>query len=154
ENGLATLDPTNDRIAKIRALPPVWQEKILIVDDQPSIVELLRAILSREGRVHTAMNGAEGLKKISEHYFAVIISDIDMPIMNGWRFYRRLQKQFSGIGRRFIFITGNRASSEVLRIKQHELNLLYKPFSLADLRRVVYGLMECNARGGCMTGAL
>ncbi len=154
ENGLAALDPTNDRIARIRALPPVWQENILIVDDQPSILELLRAVLSHEGRVHTAMNGAEGLKKISGHYFAVIISDVDMPVLNGWRFYRRLQKQFSGIGRRFIFITGNPASSEVLRIKQQELKLLYKPFSLADLRRVVYELMECNARDDCVAGAL
>ncbi|MBL0716049.1 MAG: hypothetical protein JJV98_20375 [Desulfosarcina sp.] len=64
-------------------------------------------------------------------------------------FYRRLQKQFPVIGRRFIFITGNPTSATAGKIKREGLNVLLKPFSLSEIRQKVYDLMECNTRGDC-----
>lgn len=149
ENSLAAIVSDKNGIAEIRALPTVWQEKIMVVDDDAPIVALLKTFLSRDGVVHTATDGAAALKMISRQYFAVIISDVDMPVMDGWMFYQRAVRQFSGIGQRIIFITGDPTSPSAQRIKKEGLQLLAKPFSLTDIQQNVYDLMECNTSNDC-----
>jgi hypothetical protein len=84
EKHLATIAPDKDWTTAMRAIPPVWQENILVVEDEAPIAALLETILSRDGVVHTAANGLEALATLRQHYFAVIVSDIDMPVMDGW----------------------------------------------------------------------
>src|SRR4029077_1776946 len=61
--------------------------KILIVDDLPINLKLLKAQLEAEGHfVLEASNGAEGLAVLESHEVDVIGSDILMPIMDGYRF--------------------------------------------------------------------
>ena len=66
--------------------------RILVVDDNPRNVKLLAAKLSRDYyAVLTAENGAEALQKISETGpYAVIVSDMRMPEMNGIELLRLL----------------------------------------------------------------
>lgn len=62
----------------------VTTKKILVVDDEESIRNLLRLVLEEEGyEVQTAMNGEEGVKKIQSEFFDAILTDIKMPIMDG-----------------------------------------------------------------------
>lgn len=50
-------------LKRIQLLPSVWQEKILVVDDEKMLTDLVAAILEDEGAVENAANGEEGLKK-------------------------------------------------------------------------------------------
>ncbi len=149
ETNLAAIAPGRDWGNRIRDLTPVWQENILVVDDEAPIATLLKTFLSRDGIVHAVADGSQALNKIQQQYFAVIISDVDMPVMDGWMFYRRARRQFDGIGQRCVFITGNPASPAARKLKAEGLDVLAKPFSLTDIRQKVYDLLECNARSDC-----
>src|SRR3990167_2245876 len=59
--------------------------EILIVEDSPGEAEILRRILVRAGyRVAVAKNGEEGLQAVRGHPYALVMSDINMPLMNGY----------------------------------------------------------------------
>jgi two-component system, NtrC family, response regulator PilR len=59
-------------------------EKILVVDDERSMRELLELVLKREGyAVHTAENGTRALEQIRQNLYDLIISDVKMPDING-----------------------------------------------------------------------
>jgi CheY-like chemotaxis protein len=58
--------------------------RILVVDDDPTILALVREILQDEGYdVATARNGAEALKRVAETVPAVLVTDLMMPVMDG-----------------------------------------------------------------------
>ena len=79
--------------------------KILIVDDERSIRELLEIFLKKEGfDVISARNGDEALPKLKGTEFDVIVSDIKMPNDNdGINFLRAVRNQ--GFGGQFILLT-------------------------------------------------
>ncbi len=149
EKHLATIAPDKDWTTAIRSIPPVWQENIMVVEDEAPIASLLATILSRDGIVHTAANGMEAWAAIRRDYFAVIVSDVDMPMMDGWQFYRRAVRQFPGLHQRCLFITGDPTTASAQEIKRAGLPLLAKPFSLTDIRDAVYHLLACNTGVDC-----
>lgn len=87
--------------------PPVPRvnDKVLLVDDEPAVLEALRRLLSSVVTVECARNGAEGLSLIeSSGPFAVVISDMGMPGMNGAEFLARVQRLSPDSAR--IILTG------------------------------------------------
>ena len=65
---------------------------ILIVDDQPLVLTAIARFLEQKGYiVHTASNGKEGLAKAESIAIDLIITDVMMPIMDGWDFVRALR---------------------------------------------------------------
>ena len=68
-------------------------EKILVVDDEPDIVMLLKQFLEHKGyEVISAANGAEGLEKAINEEPDLVLLDTLMPIMNGLEMLERLRK--------------------------------------------------------------
>ena len=68
------------------------QAEILIVEDSLVEAEILRRILVRSGyQVKLATNGEEGLQALREHPSALVISDIEMPLMNGYEMCRAIK---------------------------------------------------------------
>ena len=66
---------------------------ILVVDDEPAIVDILRAILEEEGYdVITAANGRQALNLMAAHRPDAAICDIMMPVLDGRAFCRALEK--------------------------------------------------------------
>ena len=66
--------------------------KILLVDDEPDILEILSFNLSNEGyQIFTAENGKEGLKLADQHLPHLIILDVMMPVMDGIEACERLR---------------------------------------------------------------
>lgn len=128
---------------RLRSLPPVWRERILLVEDFPPIREFLTVLLSTKGTVDTAADGKEGLAKAGERYYDVIVSDIDMPVMNGIEFYRRTVKLEPRIGGRFLFLTGNPEVEQVGFLKQNGLQYLTKP---APIRQIAAAVEEILLR--------
>ncbi len=65
---------------------------VLVVDDQEDALQLIEDILSEYGaKVHLARNGAEGLALVQEIMPKFIISDIAMPVMDGWEMADKLK---------------------------------------------------------------
>jgi len=69
-------------------------EKILFVDDEPAALDGYKRILHRDFDVDTATGGDEGLNSVREHGpYAVVISDMQMPGMNGAQFLARVRQE-------------------------------------------------------------
>jgi putative nucleotidyltransferase with HDIG domain len=69
--------------------------KILCVDDEPNILSSLKRMLSLEGfEVFTAESGADALKLLAQHPINVIISDMQMPQMNGTELLAKVAQQW------------------------------------------------------------
>jgi FixJ family two-component response regulator len=67
--------------------------KVLFVDDEPSILDGYKRMLHREFQVDTALGGIQGLTSISDHGpYSVVISDMRMPGMNGAQFLARVRQ--------------------------------------------------------------
>ena len=128
-------------LKRIQLLPRVWQEKILVVDDEKILTDLFAAILEDEGAVETAANGEEGLKKVGEKYFAAIVTDVDMPVMDGIEFYRRAVKRYPNIQGRFLFFTGLLDEERLSFFKENNLKYIVKPSPIGDIRKVVINIM-------------
>lgn len=68
-------------------------EKILIVDDERSMRELLELVLKRQGyAVHTAENGTRALEQVRQNVYDLIISDVKMPDINGIELLERVRE--------------------------------------------------------------
>ena len=69
-------------------------ERVLFVDDEPNILDGIRRQLRKKVDVDTANSGEEGLRKVSENEpYAVVISDMRMPQMNGSTFLAEVRKK-------------------------------------------------------------
>jgi DNA-binding NtrC family response regulator len=64
-------------------------ERILFVDDEPNVLHGLRRVLRRSYEFDTAIGGHEGLERVSDGDYAVIVSDMRMPEMSGPDFLAR-----------------------------------------------------------------
>jgi len=72
--------------------------RILIVDDEPSVLETMAEILrTRSYVVATASNGLEGMSAIQTHPPDLIISDLTMPRMSGAEFIASVRRMFPNI---------------------------------------------------------
>ena len=81
---------------------------LLIVEDEEAVRQIFVERLSNEGyEVFVATNGVEGISQAREHQPDIIISDINMPKMDGIRFYKELQNDKPELAAiPFIFLTG------------------------------------------------
>ncbi len=69
--------------------------RILLVDDDPVNLKILREMLESEYDVHTVTNGPEALCTVSEQDFDLVISDVMMPNMSGYELTRKIRSLFS-----------------------------------------------------------
>ena len=131
-----------DSLDAIRSLPSLWVEKILVVDDEEMISELFGALLSGEGTVECVSNGAEALERLEQGYYAVIISDIDMPVMGGVEFFTRAAQRYPGIGKRFLFFSGRLDQWTVSFLEENNLKYFAKPSSIKEIKKAVIGVLS------------
>jgi PAS domain S-box-containing protein len=113
---------------------------ILIVDDQPINLKLLRAELEAEGhKVFDASNGQEGLAVLDREQIDVIISDILMPVMDGYRFCYEVRRSERHRGIPFIVYTSTYLSpaDEKLSLDLGADRYLGKPASVAEIKRTI-----------------
>jgi len=119
------------------------QAKILIVDDERSIRELLEIFLKKEGFVVTSASSAEqGLAQVKTAEFDLIISDIKMPDMDGIVFLRELRK--IGFAGQFILLTAfASAETAIQALKMGAFDYILKTENfMEELKLVVYSALE------------
>ena len=74
-------------------LTPVPGTRVLLVEDEPNMARTLAKILERKGYdVATAGNGEEALRELAAGAFAVIVTDLNMPVLDGIGFLKEIKK--------------------------------------------------------------
>ena len=113
-------------------------ERIVVVDDHAELASTLAEVLSLDGfDVRTATDGASALGVIAEHKPICVLTDVDMPGMNGFELVQRLRELY-GSDIVLIAITGW-GDSDPRVAKQFDAfdHCLRKPIDLAFLRNLL-----------------
>ncbi len=118
--------------------------KVLIVEDETPLRELLGAELARSGYlVQVAANGREGLNKYCEECFSVVLLDVKMPEMNGVEVLERM-REHSSIPEIIMFTGQGDIETAVKCIKLGAYDYLTKPVKLDELDMVIGKANEKN----------
>ncbi len=119
------------------------QKTILVVDDEEAVRESLSAVLEREGyRVLLAGSGEEGLQILKDQALQLVISDHNMPGMNGVEFLKLVRERKPDVLR--IMLTGDPDPQIIIRsINEGEIyRFIKKPWDNTMLRVTVYFAFE------------
>ena len=118
------------------------QLTLLLVDDDPMIVESLGPLLERSGfHVLLASNGEEALKKVQWHHPDVIVMDVLMPRMNGRETLRRMRKSNIWIPTILLTQVGE-ASERATALEEGADDYLNKPFHSQELLARIHAVLR------------
>lgn len=122
--------------------------KILIIDDERSIRNSLREILSDEGyEVEVAEDGAEGLKAATASHYDVIFCDIKMPVMDGTEVLSKLAEE--EVDSAIVMISGHAdIGTAVDCIKKGAFDFIEKPL---DLNRILITIKNATDKATLTT---
>jgi len=121
---------------------PKNSKRILLVDDEENARIALSRLLTREGYiVETAANGFEALCYLREHDVNLIVTDINMPEMNGIEFLREVNRSFPGSNVIMITAYGG-GESYVEAINLGAFEYINKPVKIEELRSVLERILS------------
>ena len=120
------------------------KKKILVVDDEPNIVQTLQDRLEmNEYRVFTAHNGREGLDKFEREKPDVILLDVIMPVMDGLEMLETLRKRPDGQDISIIMLTARSQTQDIARANACGIDdYIVKPFDLSELLAKIESVVE------------
>jgi two-component system chemotaxis response regulator CheY len=114
---------------------------VLVVDDDPDILEALAEILEAEGfEVWRAKNGREALDRLNPRLPDLILLDLMMPVMDGWEFSQKLREKEDARKLPIIVLSADRNVGPKAR-EIGAIGHLAKPFELTDLLQMVRGAL-------------
>jgi signal transduction histidine kinase len=113
--------------------------RILVVDDESTVADVLREILEIAGHeVDVAGSGESALRRLAGAQYDILLSDMRMPGMDGAMLYGVLCQRYPQLARRFAFITGDTVSSENAGFLQLTgIPYLSKPFEPREVTELV-----------------
>ncbi len=111
--------------------------RVLVVEDEPALAVAVSEALEDAGfTVDRAGDGEEGLTRLTEANYDLIVCDLKMPRIDGMQFYRAMAAATPALARRVIFVTGDVAGTDAERfLEETACRWLSKPFRLGDLLR-------------------
>ena len=123
-----------------RALPAAARRgRVLVVDDEPTMIHLIRRSLSPEHDVTTTLSARVAVERITGgDRFDVILCDLMMPDMTGIDLYEALVAGAPEQAERVVFLTGGAFTADARDFLQRVPNpTMDKPFEIRKLRSVV-----------------
>lgn len=114
-------------------------KRILIIDDEQLLLDLLTHLLSNMGyEVDQALSGREAAGKLKDREYDAIFLDIKMPQMDGKEFYLKIRERFPPLAGRIVFITGDVANPQTVSFIEETGNLcLKKPFTIREVKALL-----------------
>lgn len=120
-------------------------KKILVVDDETNIRNLIKNILGNEYQISTATNGIEALEVLKNEEFDLIILDINMPQMDGVEFMKQLRKQ--NISTPVIVASAFSDPEKLIKVfKLGASDFVIKPFSSDQILETVHKTFETEQK--------
>jgi len=122
-------------------------KKVLVVDDEKGIRFLLSEVLHNQGfEVSLARDGQESLDKLENDHFDLVVTDINMPRLDGVAMLKRMKR--TGRNEKVIIITGDPSDQRLYDMEMpNVVNLLFKPFGIGNFLSAVL-----SATGNGVTG--
>ena len=144
--------PSNESDPAVAARPVVPKEaRVLVVEDEEVVRCLLQEMMrsSFGCQVDVVANGAEALTALARGNYAVVLSDIRMPVMNGPELYQRVRELYPAMALRFVFMTGHPGGQHLeARIAGWNLPVVAKPFTIERIAEVCGPLLQAATEGG------
>jgi DNA-binding response OmpR family regulator len=121
-------------------------KRILVVDDEPSIVDLLQDVLSVEGFVVDAAQNATGaLEMIRENIYDAAILDFNLPDMDGVMLHRQIRQMDAELSAHTLFMSGLVQTDDNLGYyASFGAGFLPKPFQVGEVLRAIRDLVTAN----------
>ncbi len=119
-------------------------KKVLVVDDSETIRQHVAEALTRVGfEVVEASDGAAGLQRVAQHDFAMIILDVNMPLLNGLEMLERLKQDPKSANIPVLMLTTEAQRSMIERARQHGAKAwLIKPIKVESLINTVTKVLQ------------
>ena len=118
-------------------------KKILIADDEPSIVAAVEFLLQRHGyEVHVARNGEEALELVEAHHPDLVLLDVMMPLKSGYEVCMRMREREDWRHIKIIMLSAKGRDAEVAKGLTMGADVyVTKPFSTRDLMAKIRALL-------------
>ena len=119
---------------------------VLIVDDSAAIRKILQRVLNQAeiplGQVHEAGDGLEALEKLKSHKVGLILSDINMPNMDGIQFLSELKANCEWKNVPVIMVTTEGSQARVMEaVNLGAAGYVRKPFTADQIKEKLAGLL-------------
>ncbi len=111
--------------------------KILVVDDEPNVRNVLKQMIEKRGYiVKVAENGADAIEKFKKEDFDLVVTDIKMPILDGFHVLTKVKELKPKTP--VIFITAYGAKEVVIEAMKLGLSdYIEKPFNMAEVLEII-----------------
>jgi len=120
-------------------------ERVLVVDDEPALRELANEILTLEGYiVLTANDGQHALEVLKANQVDVLLSDVIMPIMDGYQLAKRVSELYPEVKIQLASGFSDNRHVSVSQKQWHE-QMLHKPYSSSELLKCMASLLNDEA---------
>ena len=124
--------------------------RLLVIDDEAAVREVLCEFLSVLGYdVEAARDGADGLARLARERFDLVVTDLRMPLLDGWDVLESARAITPGMP--VIIVTGAAEDEDLERARAHGVRLLAKPLTLQELKAAVRDALAPN-RGAESSG--
>jgi len=151
----ARTDPQN-RKSQLTGKTPLTRARVLVIEDEPSVAQLIADVLREEGLVtEIALDGVHGLSRALAGDFDLVICDLKMPQVNGQNIYRQLAAKDKTQLNRLVFVTGDTLSRHTMEfLESSGVPFLAKPFLVEELKLIVHRTiaMDNAANGNSVRG--
>jgi len=117
--------------------------RILVVEDEPTVAQLIVDVLREEGHhAEAALDSQDGLTRISRNPYDLVICDLRMPRLDGPAFYDALVRSGSPVRDKILFTTGDTLAPRTIEfLEPNGLPYLAKPFLVEELKLAVNRLL-------------
>ncbi|MFO0624414.1 MAG: ATP-binding protein [Polyangiales bacterium] len=120
--------------------------RILLVDDEPTLLRSLARQLRRYGEVATASDGAAALARLQAERFDAVLCDLMMPEMTGMELFARVRESLPDCATRFVFMTGGAFTPASRAFAESSARpVLDKPLDFARLERALDEVLAAGA---------
>ncbi len=124
---------------------PSDRPRVLVVDDNADMREFIAALLARDYEVHLAVHGADGLARADELRPDLIVTDVMMPVMNGYELTRRLKARDDLRAIPVIMLTARaELANKIEGLEFGADDYLTKPFNSKELLTRVAALLKSS----------
>ena len=140
---LATRLSAEDKSAWLGSMPRLWHKRCLIVDDSAPVRQFLVAVASKMATVVTAENGREAFAELQAGHFDAVVSDLQMPEMDGLELLDACDRHFEpGCRPPFLLLSGALDEACKADLDRRGVPWLEKPARLSELRRRIGSLLD------------
>ena len=116
--------------------------RILVVDDDPIICDVIKDVLEPGYAIDIVFNGRDATRKIQDGQLDLLIMDYHLPGLDGKQLYEWIEANYPSLKNYIVFSTGDLFDENIHHfIKRTGCPCLYKPFSNSNLRNTVSDML-------------